>query len=162
MALTVSTQYYHCKTSDRQAEIDECLLNNLNHACISKVVLFKEYDAPSLPQASVPLEVVESNERITYVEWFRWVQRQGSGIGLLLNADIYLDEGLENLAASFDSADTFLALTRYNPSNAVFHLNYAPIGPRRRGTYRPMRSCRRASSKSATTHEKIGVKQKDI
>jgi hypothetical protein len=126
MDLVVYTQYYRCKTADRQLEIDECLRRNLNHPGISKVVLFKESDAPPLPQASVPLEVVESNERITYAEWFRWVKRQGSGIGLLLNADIYLDEGLAHLAASFDSPETFLALTRYNPGHAGFHLNDYP------------------------------------
>jgi hypothetical protein len=126
MDLVVYTQYYRCKTPDRQLEIDECLRRNLNHPGISKVVLFKESDAPPLPQATVPLEVVESDARITYAEWFRWVKRQGTGIGLLLNADIYLDEGLENLAASFDSPEAFLALTRYNPGHAGFHLNDYP------------------------------------
>jgi hypothetical protein len=124
--LTLYTQYYRCKTSDRQLEIDECLRRNLNHPGISKVVLFREADAPPLPQASMPVEVVERNERITYSEWFRWVQRQDQGIGLLLNADMYLDEGLEHLAASLDSPDTFLALTRYNPGHAGFHLNDYP------------------------------------
>lgn len=122
MDLTVYTQYYRRKTPDRQREIDECLRRNLNHPGISKVVLFNESDAPPLPQASVPLEVVESNERITYAEWFRWVKRQGSGIGLLLNADIYLDEGLEQLGRTFDRPDVFLALTRYNPGKAGFHV----------------------------------------
>ena len=37
------------------------------------MVLCKESEAPPLPQASVPLEVVESNERISYAEWFRWL-----------------------------------------------------------------------------------------
>jgi hypothetical protein len=110
MDLTVHTQTNRCKPADPQREIDECLRRNLNHPGISKVVLFKESDAPPLPEATVPLEVVESNERITYAEWFRWVKRQDSGIGLLLNADIYLDEGLEHLAATFESAAEFLAL----------------------------------------------------
>lgn len=63
------------------------------------------------------MEVVNSDERITYAEWFRWVKRQGSGIGLLLNADIYLDEGLEHLEASFNTPENFRALTRisYQP-----------------------------------------------
>jgi hypothetical protein len=124
MQLVVYTQTYRCETADRQREIDECLRHNLNHPGIRKLVLFKESDAPPLPQATVELEVVESNERITYAEWFRWVQCQG--IGLLLNADIYLNEGLENLAATFDTPETFLALTRYNPGHAGFHLNDYP------------------------------------
>jgi hypothetical protein len=126
MNLVVYAQYYRCKTADRQLEIDECLRRNLNHPGISKVVLFKESDAPPLPQASVPLEVVESNERITYAEWFRWVKRQGTGIALLINADMYLDEGLAHLGASFDSPETFLALTRYNSCSTGFHLNDYP------------------------------------
>ncbi len=128
MDLVVYTQYYRCKTADRQLEIDECLRRNLNHPGICKVVLFKESDAPPLPEASVPLEVVESKERITYAEWFRWVKRQCSGIGLLLNAG-YLDEGLEQLAASFNSPGSFLALTSANPGHAGFHLNDYPCWP---------------------------------
>jgi hypothetical protein len=87
MKLVVYTQTYRCKSADRQLEIDKCLRRNLNHPGISKVVLFKESDAPPLPQTTVELEVVESNTRITYAAWFRWVKRQGSGIGLLLNYD---------------------------------------------------------------------------
>jgi hypothetical protein len=126
MDLVVYTQTYRCKSADRQLEIDECLRRNLNHAGISRVVLFKESDAPPLPQATVELEVVDSDERITYAEWFRWVKRQGSGIGLLLNADIGLDEGLEDLADKFDSPNTFLALTRTNPDHNGLHLNDCP------------------------------------
>ena len=126
MDLVVYSQYYRTRTPDRQLEIDECLRRNLNHPDITRMVLFCESDAPPLPQGTVPVEVVPSDERITYAEWFRWVRRQGSGIGLLLNADIYLDEGLEHLAASFNGPDTFLALTRYNPGHAGFHLNDYP------------------------------------
>jgi hypothetical protein len=126
MDLTLYAQTYRASTQGRQQELNECLRRNLNHPGIRKVVLFKESDAPPLPEATVELEVVESNERITYAEWFRWVKRQGSGIGLLLNADIYLDEGLEHLAATFDSPESFLALTRYNPGHAGFHLNDYP------------------------------------
>jgi hypothetical protein len=129
MDVVVYTQYYRCKTADRQLEIDEWLRRTLNHPDIRKVVLFKESDAPPLPQASVPLEVVESNERITDAEWFRWVKRQGSGIGLRLNADIYLDEGLVHLAASFDTPETFLPLTSTNPGPGSFHLNDYPHLP---------------------------------
>jgi hypothetical protein len=126
MEIVVYSQYYRTRTPDRQLEIDECLRRNLNHPGISRVVLFCESDAPPVPQGTVPVEVVVSDERITYAEWFRWVRRQGTGIGLLLNADIYLDEGLEHLATTFDRADTFLALTRYNPGHAGFHLNDYP------------------------------------
>jgi hypothetical protein len=126
MDLIVYSQYYRTRTPDRQLEIDECLRRNLNHPGISRMALFTESAAPLLPQGTVPVELVNSDERITYAEWFRWVQRQGSGIGLLLNADIYLDEGLEHLAASFNTPEAFLALTRTNPGHAGFHLNDYP------------------------------------
>ena len=126
MDLVVYSQYYRTRTPDRQLEIDECLRRNLNHPGISRMVLFCESDAPPVPEGTVPVEVVTSDERITYAEWFRWVKRQGSGIGLLLNADIYLDEGLEQLGRTFDRPDVFLALTRYNPGKAGFHLNDYP------------------------------------
>ncbi|MFM7360299.1 MAG: hypothetical protein ACKO25_00425 [Cyanobium sp.] len=126
MDLVLYIQIYRTRTPERQLEIDECLRRNLNHPGISRIVLFCESDAPPVPQGTVPVEVVHSNARITDAEWFRCVQRRGSGIGLLLNADIYLVEGLEHLKASFNTPEAFLALTRYNPGHAGFHLNDDP------------------------------------
>lgn len=126
MDLVVYSQYYRARTAERQLELDTCLRRNLNHPGISRMVLFCEPDAPPLPQGTVPVELVSSNERITYAEWFRWVKRQGSGIGLLLNADIYLDEGLEHLKASFNTPEAFVELSRTNPGHAGFHLNDDP------------------------------------
>lgn len=91
MDLVVYSQTYRTRTPERQLELDECLRRNLNHPGISCVVLFCESDAPPLSQGNVPVEVVPSNERITDAEWFRWVKRQDSGIGLLLNATNPLD-----------------------------------------------------------------------
>jgi hypothetical protein len=126
MEIVVYSQYYRTRTADRQLEIDECLRRNLNHPGISRIVLFCESDAPPVPSGTVPVEVIKSDERITYAEWFRWLRRQTTGIGLLLNADIYLDEGLAHLSSTFDQPEVFLALTRYNPGQAGFHLNDFP------------------------------------
>lgn len=123
MDIVVYSQYYRTRTPERQLEIDECLRINLNHADISRVILFCESDAPPIPQGTVPVEAITSDERITYAEWFRWVQRQGSGIGLLLNADIHLDRELENQASSFNTPETFIVLTCPNPGQANFRLN---------------------------------------
>lgn len=120
------SQYYRTRTPDRQLEINECLRRNLNHPGISRMVLFTESDAPPLPEGTALMEVVASNERITNTEWLRWVKGQNSGIGLLLNAEIYLDEGLEHLKASFNTPEAFLAYTRNNPGHADFHLNDYP------------------------------------
>lgn len=126
MDVVVYTQYYRAKSTDRQRELDECLQRNLNHPGISRVMLFLESDSPPLPEATVPVEVITSDARMTYAEWFRWVRKQNDGIALLLNSDIYLDEGLENLQQSFDRSDAFLALTRYNPGASGLHLNDYP------------------------------------
>jgi hypothetical protein len=126
MDLVVYTQYYRAKSADRQQELDECLRRNLNHPGINRVMLFLESDSPPLPTATVPVEIIRSNERMTYAAWFRWVQKQDDGIALLLNSDIYLDEGLENLRQTFDRPDVFLALTRYNPRLQGLHLNDYP------------------------------------
>jgi hypothetical protein len=160
MQLVVYAQYYRCKSADRQREIDECLRRNLNHPGIAKVVLFKEADAPPLPQASVPVEVVESDERITYAEWLRWVKRQGSGIALLLNAGIVLDEGLEHLAATFDTPESTLALTRHNLAMPAFMSTTSTTGPRTRGAYGPMRNCRRACPRPIKGPHRYSTKTK--
>ena len=99
MGLTPYTQYYRCKTADRQREIDEYLRRNVNQPGILKLVMFKESNAPPLPEARVGLEVVESNTRMTYAEWFRWGQLQDSCIRIITNVSIALDEGLQHLAA---------------------------------------------------------------
>ena len=98
MELVVYSQYYRTRTPERQREIDQCLWRNLNHPSISRMVLFYESNAPPLPQGKVPVEVVNSDERITYAEWFRWVKRQGSGVDLLLSADICLDNVIGQLS----------------------------------------------------------------
>lgn len=126
MDIVIYTQYYRTNNADRQRELDECLRRNTNHPGISRVMLFVESDAPPLPKATVPVEVIESDERMTYAEWFRWVRRQEHGIALLLNSDIYIDEGLEHLTATFDRPDIFMALTRYNPAARGLHLNDFP------------------------------------
>lgn len=77
MDLFVYSQTYH--TPERQLEIDECLRLNLNHPDISPMVLFYEKDGPPpLPQGTVTVEVevVESNERIPYAEWWRRASKQ--------------------------------------------------------------------------------------
>ncbi len=119
-------QHYRCKSADGRFEINQCLRHSLKHPGVSKVVPLNKADAPAMPETSVLVEVVERHERFTEVEWFRLVKRHGSGIGLLLNADIDLDEGQEHLGGTFDSPETFLALTRTNQSHGGFHLGNDP------------------------------------
>ena len=122
MDLVVYSQTCRTRAPDLLLEIDECLRRNLHHPGISSIVLFHESDAPPVPEGTVPVEVVRSVSQITYAGWFRWVQRQGSGIALLLNAGIYLDGVLEYLAASLNTPEAIPALSRHNRGNAGFHL----------------------------------------
>jgi hypothetical protein len=86
------------------------------------MVLFCESDAAP-PKSCEPVEVLKSDERFTCSEWFRWVKRQMSVIGLLLSADFYLYEGFEQQDHAFDRPNVFLALPPYKPVKAGFHLN---------------------------------------
>jgi hypothetical protein len=115
MRIVVYSQYYRARDPERQREIDACLAHNRQHPLISKLVLLVEEGAPAPPQGPVPCECLRHDARLTYADWLRLVPGEPHAIALLLNADIYLAEGLEHLPAVFDRPDTFLALTRYNP-----------------------------------------------
>lgn len=115
MRKVLYTQYYRAKTSERQAEIDRCLEINLNHSHLDKVVVLREDDAPSIPNGTVACEVLNSNERLTYSQWLRLAKREPEAIALLVNSDIYVDQGLEYLDQVFDAPNVFLAMSRYNP-----------------------------------------------
>lgn len=93
---------------------------------------------------------MNSDERITTAEWFRWVMSQDSVIALLLNADIYLDEWLENLAASFNMPEAFISrLPATTLATPIFISTTTRNGRRTCGVRVPMRSYRRAFSMRA-------------
>lgn len=119
----VYTQLYRAQSADRQKELYECMRRNLNHTGLNRVMLFLESDSPPLPTATVLVEVININERMTYAEWIRHVSRQGEGIGLVANAYIYMDEGLEHLGRCFDRLDVFLAVMHYNHVKVGLRLN---------------------------------------
>jgi hypothetical protein len=126
MNLVIYSKFYRYKSADCQLEIADCLRRKLKLADTSIVVLLKKLDASPLHQASMPVKVVHSDERVTYAEWLQWVKRQGSFIGLLLNADIHVVEGLKRLVAIFETSKTFQPLKRYTLGQAGFNLNDFP------------------------------------
>ena len=91
MDLVAYNLYYRARTSDRQLEIDQYLRRNQHHPGFSRMVLFCKSDVPTLPEGTVPVEVVASDERITTAELLHGVKRQDPGLGLQLNAAIALD-----------------------------------------------------------------------
>ena len=98
MRLILYTQYYRARTPERQAELDHCLHSNLQHPMLDQVVLLREPDAPELPgDARMQVEVLQEAERLTYASWMRLLQQQPEAIGILVNSDIALGTGWEQL-----------------------------------------------------------------
>jgi hypothetical protein len=122
------TQYYRCKQPERQAEIDRCLQINLNHPGLHKVVVLREADAPPIPQGSVPSEIIDFNDRLTYSSWMSLAKQEKDAIALLMNSGIYLSEGAEYLNAVFNTPNSFMAMSCYNPIPGTkrFGLNSFP------------------------------------
>lgn len=105
MVLVVYSQYCRTRHPEQHLVVDKCLRRNLNHPGTSRMVLFCQSDAPPVPDGTVPVEVVTSDERISYPKWFRWVKRQGARTRLFLNTGVYLDERLEQLATGLDEPE---------------------------------------------------------
>ena len=116
MRLILYTQYYRARTPDRQAELDHCLRSNLQHPALDQVVVLSEPDAPALPgPARMAVQQLEQAERLTYANWMQLLRQEADAIGILINADIALAEGFEQLEAVLNTPETALALSRYNP-----------------------------------------------
>lgn len=116
MRLILYTQYYRARTSERQEELDHCLRSNLQHPALDQVVVLRERDAPPLPgPARMEVQELEEAERLTYANWMQRLRQEQGAIGILINADIALGEGFEQLPQVLNTADSALALSRYNP-----------------------------------------------
>lgn len=117
MRLILYTQYYRARTPERQAELDHCLRTNLQHPQLDQAVVLREPDAPELPgDARMPVQVIEEAERLTYAAWMRLLQQETEAIGILINSDIALGQGWEQLQQVLNTPESVLALSRYNPS----------------------------------------------
>jgi hypothetical protein len=115
MRLILYTQYYRARTPERQAELDHCLRSNLQHPALDQVVVLREPDAPELPRpARMPIEVVEEAERLTYASWMRMLREQQEAIGILINSDIALGSGWEQLQQVLNTPESVVALSRHN------------------------------------------------
>lgn len=116
MRLILYTQYYRARTPERQAELDHCLHSNLQHPMLDQVVLLREPDAPELPgDARMQVEVLQEAERLTYASWMRLLQQQPEAIGILVNSDIALGTGWEQLQQVLNTPESVVVLSRYNP-----------------------------------------------
>lgn len=114
MRILLFCQYYRCRDPERQQEIDRCLQANLNHPLIDRAVLMVEPDAPPLPPATCAVETIPLARRLTYRDWLQRLASEEAVIGVLINADIELEEGWERLREVLAQPDQALALSRYN------------------------------------------------
>lgn len=116
MRLILYTQYYRARTPERQEELDYCLASNLQHPALDQVVVLREPDAPPLPgPARMDVQELEEPERLTYANWMQRLRQEPKAIGILVNSDIALGQGFEQLPAVLNTPDSVLALSRYNP-----------------------------------------------
>lgn len=125
------TQYYLPKWGERQLEIDECFINNLNNPNIDEIHLFIEQDYDFDKFKSNPnfskLVFVNSTERLSYKQAFEYSNRNFSSndIILLANSDIYFNETLSKIDTySFDK--TFYGLTRHEITETGLRLYGRP------------------------------------
>lgn len=115
MRIILFTQYYRARTPERQAELDHCLSTNLQHPVLDQVVVLREPDAPSLPgPARMDVQEVDHAERVTYSHWIQRLMQETNAIGILINSDIALGTGWEQLYQVLNTPESVVALSRYN------------------------------------------------
>lgn len=119
------TPYFAARTSERQAELDECVRRNLACTHISRLVLL--IDDGHLPPLTDPkLEIVHIVKRPTYQQWIDLSrQLDQSCLSILANTDIYFDDTLSCIQSALYHPETFMALTRYDKQgeNCIPHPN---------------------------------------
>ena len=82
-------------------------------------MVLREPDAPPLPgPARMPVQQIEDAQRLTYARWMRLLQQERDAIGILINADIALEDGFEQLQQVLNTPESVMALSRYNPQGS--------------------------------------------
>ena len=115
MRLILYTQYFRARTPKRQEELDHCLRSNLQHPALDQMVVLREPDAPELPgPARMAVQELEQADRLSYASWMRMLREQPDAIGILINSDIELGTGWEQLQQVLNTPESALALSRYN------------------------------------------------
>ena len=113
------TQYYVTDLENRQQELDETLINNINHPLINEIHLFveKDYNFDSI-QSKVTnfnkVKLIKTDKRLNYKMCFDYSNKNiaDNNIVILANSDIYFNKTLSNIFKE-NLHNTFLAITRY-------------------------------------------------
>lgn len=112
------TQYYIPKWEERQDEIDETLINNLNNNLIDEIHLFIEKNYDFTKFKSNPyfnkLVFVKSKDRLSFKQAFEYSNKHCSknDIIILANSDIYFNGTLSKID-NYLFNKTFFALSRH-------------------------------------------------
>lgn len=107
--------YYRNSRPERAAELDFCLLENINSKDFDHIHVFKysELPAENLPDN---VTIVDSKERNTYADYIVYAKEnipEGDTI-VLSNSDIFFDNSIREVL-KVDLSDKVLALTRFCP-----------------------------------------------
>lgn len=98
--------YY--KNSNRQHELDFCLLQNLEHELINNIIIFNESDREFTHSK---IREIKVSDRPTYQDFFNATSDYQNDINIIANSDIYFDESLIN--AMILDGNTCYAITRH-------------------------------------------------
>lgn len=108
------TPYFLAEDLDRQKEIDECLLKNLELQAIDRIFLLVD-DGHVPPLTSDKITIINTADRPSYAQWVDITRhRSVSALSVLANSDIYFDDTIRDLQTVFRaSPHAFVALSRY-------------------------------------------------
>ena len=106
------TQYYKCKTKERQKELESCLQINIHNKYISKIILLSEKELPSY-LCHEKVKVIDRKSRSTFGDMFKASNDYKGEICIIANSDIYFDDSLK-FVYKLDLTSAFLTPCRYN------------------------------------------------
>lgn len=111
--LILFTPYFKSTSPIRQAEIDKCIINNINSGIFSKIVLMVEGEI-NVPFTHETLLIENLYFQTTYSTWLHLSKRYKDCISILCNSDIYFNEEIKLITQILNQNDTFIGLTRHD------------------------------------------------
>jgi hypothetical protein len=115
--INIIYQFFIHKNNDRDNEIKKCLKYNVNNKYITKIYLLNEkiYTNSELGIKSNKIHQYDIKNRLKYKDIFEFINNYNiNGYNIFLNADIFLDETINNLNyTDLYKNKIMLALLRY-------------------------------------------------
>jgi hypothetical protein len=111
--INVFFPYYQCGDVKRQAEIDLCLLKNIENDKIDKLFVMIDDDS-DLIVTNDKITVIRLEQRPTYKYWLEKTNELDlKGISILCNSDIYFDHSILEAKKVMCQSQSFIALSRW-------------------------------------------------